>query len=724
MVKKTDNRRGIRIIAVLLLTGALTVAACWFGYAYLTGSSIPSEDFTEQVVGANPSDVLGEKDDPATTDNTPKEIDVMDVSTLKQETAFTEGVYSAHAGPIATNQWFTSNYFRQGSENFFGFPLAYNVSENAFRISYPRINVQPQIIFGSFSQDVALVFDRPIVSRVKAYSELSVTLELSSVGTEELLATIYLTRGSLYVNISLTEAGSGVLWETPGTIELTGTEQKKYLTRNNDTKFAIYALDNLILTGSEDRNQIAVGSDFAVDGERLVVGVLPEGMTWAQLDRYAAQFNMSSDFTLTSTEASRVDFDKETYWAILPHHQQSIRGALCNQDMRFQTIRGAMIVCEGKSFDFISEATVPAEQINVGTFTEEEKEVLRRLVREETEAFADFAAPDTYFRGKEILRLAYLYDLAVQLTMDATSDSLKSTLRREFANWRTNTIVAPDGLNGEQYFVYDNIIRGVVGHKTSFGSERFNDHHFHYGYFVHAAAIIARHDESFVADNGDFVNTLVSDYANINASNQDFSLVRSFDFYEGHSWAAGESLFGDGNNQESTSEAIQAYYAAYLWARTIGADALANKNLWLFNQETASARMYWLLSGEGAPTYEGYEPSAVSLLWGGKAEWATWFSGEPEAKLGIQLIPFTPGSTYLNKISNENIKRHLAETAFPEQKLFYDLLLMYYAVADPQDAERIFRTQEAAGLLELDGGNSKSYLFAWILFQKYVEKND
>ncbi len=40
-------------------------------------------------------------------------------------------------------------------------------------------------------------------------------------------------------------------------------------------------------------------------------------------------------------------------------------------------------------------------------------------------------------------------------------------------------------------FVYDEQGKGIVGLTPSFGSDEYNDHHFHYGYFLYAAGILA-----------------------------------------------------------------------------------------------------------------------------------------------------------------------------------------------------------------------------------------
>jgi endo-1,3(4)-beta-glucanase len=72
--------------------------------------------------------------------------------------------------------------------------------------------------------------------------------------------------------------------------------------------------------------------------------------------------------------------------------------------------------------------------------------------------------------------------------------------------------------------VYDTVWRGAVSSASyttgdsgqDFGNTYYNDHHFHYGYFVHAAAIIAYLDPAWLnqGTNKDWVNMLVRDFAN------------------------------------------------------------------------------------------------------------------------------------------------------------------------------------------------------------------
>jgi endo-1,3(4)-beta-glucanase len=75
---------------------------------------------------------------------------------------------------------------------------------------------------------------------------------------------------------------------------------------------------------------------------------------------------------------------------------------------------------------------------------------------------------------------------------------------------------------------------------ADFGNTFYNDHHFHYGYFIFAASVIGYLDPSWLTKaNVDFVNTMVRDIANPSREDKYFPEFRNFDWYHGHSWAHG-----------------------------------------------------------------------------------------------------------------------------------------------------------------------------------------
>lgn len=81
---------------------------------------------------------------------------------------------------------------------------------------------------------------------------------------------------------------------------------------------------------------------------------------------------------------------------------------------------------------------------------------------------------------------------------------------------------------------------------ADFGNTQYNDHHFHYGYHILAAAAIAHLDPSWLSANKDYVNALVRDVANPSTQDTYFPTWRAFDWYHGHSWAHGLYASYDG----------------------------------------------------------------------------------------------------------------------------------------------------------------------------------
>lgn len=188
-----------------------------------------------------------------------------------------------------------------------------------------------------------------------------------------------------------------------------------------------------------------------------------------------------------------------------------------------------------------------------------------------------------YFSGKALSKFATLvYTIHVLAKDPAMAANALSTLKTCFARFVNNKQKYP--------LVYDQVWKGVVTSGTyqtgdpglDFGNAYYNDHHFHFGYFVHAAAIIGHLDPSWVNPNKEWVNMLIRDAANSVANDQQFPFSRGFDWYNGHSWAKGlfESL--DGKDQESTSEDTMFAYAIKMWGKVVGdASMEARGNLML-----------------------------------------------------------------------------------------------------------------------------------------------
>ncbi len=310
---------------------------------------------------------------------------------------------------------------------------------------------------------------------------------------------------------------------------------------------------------------------------------------------------------------------------------------------------------------------------------------------------------DTYFGGKGLARIASLLELAKALGDDTLVAAATDRLATELAPWTD-----PSGCTNEatRCFVYDDVLHLVVGKQPSFGSEEGNDHHFHYGYFLFAAGVLGTQRPDLVEGMRPVMDALAADVA---AGSAELPALRAFDPYRGHSWASGPAPFADGNNQESSSEAVAAWNGLATWAAAAGNDTLGTEAAWLLSSEADAARTLWL---EPASLPTGFAHTMVSLNWSSKRDYATWFSPDPSAILGIQAVPVGPVSLqYLGK-DPQRVAENVADagdTAFTGP--LGDYVQAYSALASPEAAAAAATAFGAR--TTFDDGWSKALALAW-----------
>ena len=170
-----------------------------------------------------------------------------------------------------------------------------------------------------------------------------------------------------------------------------------------------------------------------------------------------------------------------------------------------------------------------------------------------------------------------------------------------------------DGHYPFYYFAYHRTYSTMLGYPSSFGATTsLNDHHFHYGYFIHAAAYLALksqdlHNPDFVKNYGPMIDLLVADIACTDAiqryvdetlfsdpgSAPQFTKLRYWDWYEGHGWATGyQDPTPIGVQQESSSEAINAWAGMVLWGQIADRPAIRDAGIALLSTHIASVNQY------------------------------------------------------------------------------------------------------------------------------------
>ena len=250
---------------------------------------------------------------------------------------------------------------------------------------------------------------------------------------------------------------------------------------------------------------------------------------------------------------------------------------------------------------------------------------------------------------------------------------------------------------------------------VDFGNTYYNDHHFHYGYFIYTAAVIGYLDPSWLADNRDYVNCLARDIANPSPDDTFFPVSRMFDWYHGHSWAHGLFEAPDGKDEESSSEDAMAAYALKMWGRTTG-DANLEARAGLQLAVTARAlQSYFLYASSNAVQPANFIGNKVSgILFENKVDHTTYFGASAEEVQGIHMLPVLPCSALTR---TRQFVAQEWDVYFSDGRAdqvaggWRGVLYANLALVDPVAAWRFF-SQSGFDASWLDGGASRTWYMA------------
>ena len=260
------------------------------------------------------------------------------------------------------------------------------------------------------------------------------------------------------------------------------------------------------------------------------------------------------------------------------------------------------------------------------------------------------------------------------------------------------------------------------------------DHHFHYGYFLYASAVMAKLDPTFIDRFGVYVDAIFHDVAHSSNGNSRgigsdsifFPMTRHKSWFDGHSFATGLFPFGNGKSQESSSEAVNCYYGAYLWSlirhKEIASDVTDFSRL-LLSTEIRSTKMYWHMlppSVTGNITTfhphlypsefeENYMVGNLGML---DVTANTWFGNDPLYVHMINAIPITSASNLL--FEEDYVKYEypfLMSGRGSVEMAWRGYTVSIHSMIDPNKA-----WEDASGLVsrQLDSALSKSQVLYFI----------
>jgi endoglucanase Acf2 len=372
-------------------------------------------------------------------------------------------------------------------------------------------------------------------------------------------------------------------------------------------------------------------------------------------------------------------------------------------DLTYTSPRGEMRLLEGSTFttDLPFDGVLPSLP-DRGDY---DREALRGFV--EQVAAETLPVIPTYESGKSMGRFARVVHIADQLEMADERDVLLAKIKARLEEWFT--------AGGPQQYVYDDTWDVLTGYPASFGADtQINDHHFHHGYAIMAAATVAQYDPDWAAPEnwGGMVNLLIRDANSWDRADNQFPFLRTFDAYAGHGWASGHGAFGDGNNQESSSESMQFAAATVLWGTMTDQPAIRDLGIYLHATEASAIEQYWFdVEDEVFP--DVYGRTALGIVWGAKGSHATFFGNEPEFIHGINILPLTGGSLYLGRhpdYVSSNYDTVVAERG-GQPVTWKDVLWQYLAFSEP---DRAIGYYLADPTYEPFDGESRAHTLHWL----------
>ncbi|ORY62572.1 family 81 glycosyl hydrolase [Pseudomassariella vexata] len=319
-----------------------------------------------------------------------------------------------------------------------------------------------------------------------------------------------------------------------------------------------------------------------------------------------------------------------------------------------------------------------------------------------------------YFSGKALAKFAHV--------CYATHDLLKNPKLAHSGLNNLKAAFSRFALNKQQFpLYYESAWGGVVSSATyqtgnsgaDFGNTYYNDHHFHYGYFILAAAIIGHLDPTWLTKpNIDYVNTLVRDVANPSSSDKYFPVFRNFDWYHGHSWAHGLYETLDGKDQESSSEDSMHAYAIKVWGAVIKDANMEARGNMMLAIIARSLSQYYLYTSDNKVQPSNFIGNRVAgILFENKCDHTTYFGTNIEYIQGIHMLPLLP-STKLTR-PNRFVQQEWA-TYFDKGRAdkidggWKGILFGNLATVDPKTAWAFF-TAKDFNPSWLDGGASLTW---------------
>ncbi len=423
--------------------------------------------------------------------------------------------------------------------------------------------------------------------------------------------------------------------------------------------YGIFLPDNVSCTVSGSGTTTYLEPQLSGANNYMVIGYLPAtsnlaefaGFAYAKPTNTQISWNLdlpnarvTTNWTITTTALKGTNLNTIQGW--LPHHYHTTTNNLSFKPYTYLTQRGTMKCASGQSFqiNFPFQGIAPMIPAPVVSGLSNDYQP-SRMTTYLSKFNPGSMLGETYGSGKALGLCAAYMAIADQVGDTTDFNRFESALRTSLQNWLTYT---PGESNG--YFAQYPDWHALIGFDASYGSQAFNDLHFHYGYFTVAAAELGRYDQTFLTNYGPMMKLVVKCFANWDRTDTSEPFLRMFDVWEGHSNAGGFSS-STGENQEASSEAMNSWVGVYLLGGMLQDSQMTAAGAMGFAIESAATNEYWEdLYQTNFPT--SYGRAWAGQVWSSSINYGTYFSGDPAWVYAIQMVPSNHWNNYLVRAQN------------------------------------------------------------------------
>lgn len=738
---------------------------------------------------------------------------------LPTRTTYLTDIYKETVGTVPTNDWASSVVFDKYSESLYAHPLAYRAASNGMQMASPAVTSGTSYVDGeptveSLLEDntVELVIGGNNFSAKDAKVDKTTDwtydiLMENNASTSSIMATIGKGTPYAYYNfknveptISLGAGGTDLaIYKNSTSSNILGVSLKN----KKDGKTHYYLISapsgtTWVNAGGKLTAKMPAGKNY------MSVAILPDGSdnAFELYKKYAFNFitdtkvewkylsNSSKVVTKYNVSTKNMETGAnggDTIIALYPHQWRYTNSKFTGYT--YETIRGTMKTVVGTNYSttmqyngILSSLPVTKDEETVGKIKDQLGYLYSYRKSKDNPKWicfleGQYGGYDTYWVGKNLNTLSDAIWLADQFKdndMKTMTNDMVEGVENYLKFWFDPYRAYIDGQHVDDYFYYDKEYGTLIGYPTSYDSDKqVNDHHFHYGYWIKAAAAVAMKDPQWAKEWGGMVYEMIGDIANANRDGSSYNrnsetkypFLRNFDIYEGHSWASGVANYefdengemvdkkgglSGGNNQESSSESVNAWSSLILWGEAVGDERIRDLGIYMYTTEIAAIEDYYYDVHDEIFTKEykdsnNYNIQTVTRLFGGRYDHTAWWTENPIEVTTITMLPISGATLYMGKYKDkvkavvdsigENSKQwsnfvnnkeqictnYGKKDMLTDPKTNQDVVAEYYAYYDPDAALAKVDLSDSG---KVENGESRAHTLAYITsLKEYGNQN-